>query len=54
LYAGQGIPALPIHDSLVFPKHDRETVRNVMEGEFLLQTGQPIAVEQRKHREVDA
>ena len=40
----KGIPALPVHDSLVFPGRDRETVRGVMEREFLLQTGQPIAV----------
>lgn len=43
--AGRGIPALPVHDSLVFPVRHREAVRGVMEREFLLQTGQPIAVE---------
>ena len=42
--AGRGIPALPVHDSLVFPECHRETVRGAMEREFLLQTGQPIAV----------
>ena len=42
--AGRGIPALPVHDSPVFPKRHRETVRGVMEGEFFLHTGQPIAV----------
>jgi hypothetical protein len=42
---GRGIPTLPVHDSLVFPERHRETVRGAMEEEFLLQTGQPIAVE---------
>ena len=42
--AERGVPALPVHDSLVFPGRHRETVRGAMEGEFLLQTGQPIAV----------
>ena len=43
--AGRGIPALPVHDSLVFPGRETETVRGAMEEEFLLHTGQPIAVE---------
>ena len=43
--AGRGIPALPVHDSLVFPVRHRETVRGVMEQEFFPHTGQPIAVE---------
>ena len=42
--AGRGIPALPVHDSVIFPERHRETVRGAMEREFLLQTGQPIAV----------
>ena len=41
----KGIPALPVHDSLVFPSRHRGTVRGAMEREFLLQTGQPITVE---------
>lgn len=39
-----GIPALPVHDSLVFPRRRGDSVRRVMEEEFLLQTGQPIVV----------
>jgi hypothetical protein len=46
--AGRGIPALPVHDSLVVPRRHMEMVREAMEREFLAQTGQPIAVGQHK------
>jgi len=43
--AGRSIPALPVHDSLVFPERHRTAVRGAMEREFFLHTGQPIAVD---------
>jgi hypothetical protein len=40
----QCIPALPIHDSVVFPKRHSETVKQVMEDEYRRQTGFEITV----------
>ncbi|MFC2018682.1 hypothetical protein ACFLU4_01830 [Chloroflexota bacterium] len=41
---GLGIPALPVHDSVVGPARYRETVRRVMEEEFERHTGFGITV----------
>jgi hypothetical protein len=41
---GQGIPALPVHDSLVFPRRHREAVKRVMEDAYREYTGFGITV----------
>jgi hypothetical protein len=40
-----GIPALPVHDSVVAPRRDREQVRQAMEYAYRERTGFRIAVE---------
>jgi hypothetical protein len=39
-----GIPALPVHDSVIVPLHRKTTVRRVMEDEYKEQTGFEIVV----------
>lgn len=42
---GLGIPALPVHDSLISPRRHREQVREVMEEAYRQHTGFSITVE---------
>ena len=42
---GLGIPALPVHDSLLAPKRHSERVKQVMEDAYRERTGFNIAVE---------
>lgn len=41
---GMGIPALPVHDSLIAPKRHRNRVRRVMEDAYREHIGFGIAV----------
>lgn len=40
-----GVPALPVHDSIIAPRRHREVVRRVMEESYRRHTGFSIAVE---------